>query len=296
MREEEKNTSQKSKFQRILKKRWTLPAIYISSAAIILAAAFWAQNSTEQTTDNGNKERSAETGKSASEPSLEVNAKLENIKMPVADESATVIKKEFYDKNADKDAQAAALIHYNNRYEPNKGIDIAAKDGKEFDVLASLSGYVTKVEEDSLNGNLVEVEHDNGVVTRYQSIKDIQVKAGDQVKQGDKIASAAQSLINEEAGTHVHFEIRKDGVAVNPISYIEKQVTSIESETPASSTEKDAEAIEESKKSGTAEEAQEDSSQTEEPAADDAEKTEDPASGSDSSDTPDPNAGETDEN
>lgn len=295
MREEEKNTSQKSKFQRILKKRWTLPAIYISSAAIILAAAFWAQNSTEQTTDNGNKEKAAETGKSANEPALEVNAKLENIKMPVADESATVIKKEFYDKNADKDAQAAALIYYNNRYEPNKGIDISAKNGKEFEVLASLSGYVTKVEEDSLNGNLVEVEHENGVVTRYQSIKDIQVKAGDQVKQGDTIASAAQSLINEEAGTHVHFEIRKDGVPVNPIAYIEKQVTSIviAEKTAASSEE---EATDESKKTESAPEGQEDGTQTKEPAADDADQKEDPASGSDSTDEPDTNAGDTDEN
>ena len=48
-----------------------------------------------------------------------------------------------------KKEQEAALVFYNNRYEPNKGIDIAVKDGKPFDVVASLSGNVTKIQEDS---------------------------------------------------------------------------------------------------------------------------------------------------
>ena len=67
-----------------------------------------------------------------------------------------------------------------------------------------------------LLGNVIEIEHDKGIVTQYQSVKDVKVKVGEQVKQGQAIAMAGQSLFNEEAGTHVHFEIRKDGVAVNP--------------------------------------------------------------------------------
>lgn len=243
MREEEKNTSQKSRFQRILKKRWTMPAIYLASAAIILSAAFWYQNSDNQTAENGKDKETAETAKDFNQPSVEVNSKLESIKMPVADASATVIKKNFYDKNADKAEQEAALVYYNNRYEPNKGIDVAARDNKAFDVVASISGEVTKVEDDSLNGNLVEVEHEDGVVTRYQSIQDIEVKVGDKVKQGEKLAVAGQSLINEDAGVHVHFEIRKDGVAVNPIEFMDKQLTSIPSDTKAESNDSDKGAV-----------------------------------------------------
>ncbi|MEC2055400.1 M23 family metallopeptidase [Peribacillus psychrosaccharolyticus] len=243
MREEEKNTSQKSRFQRILKKRWTMPAIYLASAAIILSAVFWYQNSDNQTAENGKDKETAETAKDFNQPSVEVNSKLESIKMPVADASATVIKKNFYDKNADKAEQEAALVYYNNRYEPNKGIDVAARDNKAFDVVASISGEVTKVEDDSLNGNLVEVEHEDGVVTRYQSIQDIEVKVGDKVKQGEKLAVAGQSLINEDAGVHVHFEIRKDGVAVNPIEFMDKQLTSIPSDTKAESNDSDKGAV-----------------------------------------------------
>lgn len=243
MREEEKNTSQKSRFQRILKKRWTMPAIYLASAAIILSAVLWYQNSDNQTAENGKDKETAETAKDFNQPSVEVNSKLESIKMPVADASATVIKKNFYDKNADKAEQEAALVYYNNRYEPNKGIDVAARDNKAFDVVASISGEVTKVEDDSLNGNLVEVEHEDGVVTRYQSIQDIEVKVGDKVKQGEKLAVAGQSLINEDAGVHVHFEIRKDGVAVNPIDFMDKQLTSIPSDTKAESNDSDKGAV-----------------------------------------------------
>ncbi|TDL87360.1 M23 family metallopeptidase [Vibrio vulnificus] len=230
MREEEKKPT--STIRRILKQRWALSAIYIASAAIILAAAFLLQNSFDDSAKDG-KEESAETGKNYGEPSVEVNSNLETIKMPVADADKSVIKKQFYDVNADEKAQEEALVFYNNRYEQNKGIDIAMEDGKSFNVKASLSGNVTKVQDDALLGNLVEVEHEDGVVTRYQSVKDIKVAVGDKVKQGQAIATAGKSQINEEAGVHVHFEIRKDNIALNPLDFVDKQASAIQSATEA---------------------------------------------------------------
>ncbi|MED3892075.1 peptidoglycan DD-metalloendopeptidase family protein [Peribacillus frigoritolerans] len=230
MREEEKKPT--STIRRILKQRWALSAIYIASAALILAAAFLLQNSFNDSAKDG-KEESAETGKNYGEPSVEVNSNLETIKMPVADADKSVIKKQFYDVNADEKAQEEALVFYNNRYEQNKGIDIAMEDGKSFDVKASLSGNVTKVQDDALLGNLVEVEHEDGVVTRYQSVKDIKVAVGDKVKQGQAIATAGKSQINEEAGVHVHFEIRKDNIALNPLDFVDKQASAIQSATEA---------------------------------------------------------------
>ncbi|MGE7684808.1 peptidoglycan DD-metalloendopeptidase family protein [Peribacillus simplex] len=234
MREEEKKPT--STIRRILKQRWALSAIYIASAAIILAAAFLLQNSFDDSAKDG-KEESAETGKNYGEPSVEVNSNLETIKMPVADADKTVIKKQFYDVNADEKAQEEALVFYNNRYEQNKGIDIAMEDGKSFDVKASLSGNVTKVQDDALLGNLVEVEHEDGVVTRYQSVKDIKVAVGDKVKQGQAIATAGKSQINEEAGVHVHFEIRKDNIALNPLDFVDKQASAIQSATETEGSE-----------------------------------------------------------
>ncbi|MBA9027860.1 MULTISPECIES: M23 family metallopeptidase [Bacillaceae] len=235
MREEEnKPTSKKSIIRRILNKRWALPAIYIASAALILAGAIWAQNSFNDSADKTpDKEEAAGIGNNMEEPAVEVNSHLEIINMPVTDSQLAVIKKEFYDKDADKEKRAAALVFYNNRVMQNKGLDIAAKDGGAFDVVASLSGKVSKVKEDSLLGNEVEIEHENGVITRYQSITDITVEVGDKVKQGAVIAKAGRSLLNEEAGTHVHFEIRQNDVALNPNAVFGSQLTSLETKDEA---------------------------------------------------------------
>ena len=75
---------------------------------------------------------------------------------------------------------------------------------------------------------MIEIEHENGIVTRYQSVKDMKVKVGDKVKQGQALATAGKSLINEEAGVHVHFEIRKDGIPVNPEDYLDKPLSTLQ--------------------------------------------------------------------
>ncbi|MFE8701826.1 peptidoglycan DD-metalloendopeptidase family protein [Cytobacillus sp. FJAT-54145] len=230
MREEEKKrSSQDSSMKRFFKKRWAFPAIYIASAAIILTAVLWYQNSNSATdSDQYDYEATDIAGKKYNEPAVEVNRSLENFVMPVADPNSVVIHKQFYDYEGTTEEQEAALVFYNNSYHPNTGIDITMENGEAFEVVAALSGTVTKVEEDSLLGNVIEIEHDKGIVTQYQSIKDMSVKVGDQVEQGQALATAGESLYNEEAGVHVHFEIRKDGVPVNPIDFFNKPLSSLQ--------------------------------------------------------------------
>ncbi|MEH7334246.1 M23 family metallopeptidase [Neobacillus drentensis] len=231
MREEEnKRSSQSSSAKRFFKKRWVFPAIYIASAAIILTGVLWYQASGSKT-DKYDYKSTDIAGKKNQAPAVEVNKALENFKMPVAMENAPVIKTKFYDFNAKPEDQEAALVYYDNTYNQSTGVDITVKNGEAFDVLASLSGTVTRVEEDAVLGNVIEIEHDNGVVTQYQSVKDIKVKVGDEVKQGQVLAKAGQSLFNEKAGTHVHFEIRKDGVAVNPTNYFNKSLSALQEDT-----------------------------------------------------------------
>jgi stage II sporulation protein Q len=238
MREEEnKRSSQQSSFKRFMKKRWVFPAIYIASAAIILTAVLWYQTG-NSATDKYSYKSTDLSGKKFNQPSVEVNKAVENFKMPLANAASAVIKMGFYDFNAKTADQEAALVFYNNTYQPNTGVDITMKDGQAFDVTASLSGKVTRVEEDSVLGNVIEIEHDKGIVTQYQSVKDIKVKVGDTVKQGDVIAKAGQSSFNEKAGTHVHFEIRKDGVAVNPSSYFDKPLSALQTAATEESSKK----------------------------------------------------------
>ncbi|WP_040207078.1 M23 family metallopeptidase [Neobacillus jeddahensis] len=226
MREEEnKRSSQSSSIKRFFKKRWVFPAIYIASAAIILTGVLWYQASSSDT-DKYDYKSTDIAGKNDT-PAVEVNKPLENFKMPVKSADDAVVKTKFYDFQGKAEDQEAALVFYNNRYEPNQGIDITTKKDESFDVTASLSGTVTRVEEDATLGNVIEIEHDKGIVTQYQSVKDIKVKVGEEVKQNQVIAKAGQSLFNEKAGTHVHFEIRKDGVAVNPTEYFEKSLDAL---------------------------------------------------------------------
>ncbi|WP_312470481.1 M23 family metallopeptidase [Neobacillus sp.] len=228
MREEEnKRSSQSSSVKRFFKKRWVFPAIYIASAAIILTGVLWYQASSSNT-DKYDYKSTDLTGKKNQPKAVEVNKTMENFKMPVAKADEAVVKMKFYDFQGKAEDQEAALVFYNNTYVQNMGVDLAMKNGEAFDVTASLSGTVTRVEDDAVLGNVIEIEHDKGIVTQYQSVKDIKVKVGEQVKQGKVIAKAGQSLFNEKAGIHVHFEIRKDGVAVNPTSYFEKSLSTLQ--------------------------------------------------------------------
>lgn len=229
MREEEKRSSQDKSKVRFFKKRWVYPTVYIASAAIILTGVLWYQNSGGAGSDQIEYKATDMPGKKMNDqPAVEVNRAMENFVMPVTNEDDAVIQMQFYDNDSKAEEQEAALVFYDNTYHPNTGIDIASKDGKEFDVVASLSGTVTKVMEDRLLGNVIEIEHDKGIVTQYQSVKDYQVKVGDQVEQGQVIATSGTSVINEKAGNHVHFEIRKENVPVNPHEYFNKSLSSLQ--------------------------------------------------------------------
>ncbi|WP_078378641.1 M23 family metallopeptidase [Sutcliffiella halmapala] len=227
MREEEKKrTSQNSNWQRLMKKRWVFPAIYLASAALILTAVLMFQAGNQEVDPIDETEGQGPTTSYNDEDAVEVNRPLENFKMPVTDVNSVVVKKQFWDADASEEEQEASFVYFNGIYQPNTGIDIAMKNEETFDVVAALSGTVTRAEEDSLLGNIVEIDHSDGVKTVYQALSDVTVKPGDVVEQGQKIAKAGTSEMNKEL-VHVHFEIRKDSVAVNPIEYFNKPVTAL---------------------------------------------------------------------
>ena len=229
MREEEKKQASLKKF---FKKRWVFPAVYIASAALILTGVLWFQNSsTENATESDRFGYEATPGENQfNEPAEEVARSMENIVLPLSEKDRTnvVFKTKFYEDTANAEDQEAAIVVYQNQYHPNTGIDVAVKDSEAFDVMAALSGTVTKVQEDALLGNVIEIEHDDNIVTRYSSVKDMKVTMGDKVEQGQALATAGKSLFNEEAGVHVHFEIRKDGVPVNPEDYLNKPFSELQ--------------------------------------------------------------------
>jgi stage II sporulation protein Q len=236
MREEEKkqpSPMKKLSLRSAFRKRWVFPAIYLASAALILTGVLWFQSKDDNEIVENDYEQNYDmpgTSYNDKEPAVPVNEAVERFAVPVLEPNAIEIQKPFYDLKASKEEQEAALVFYNNTYHQNKGIDIITKDGKSFDVTASLSGTVTKAEKDPIFGYVVEIEHDEGVVTVYQSLTNLKVKAGDTVKQGEVIGKAGQSQFNQEAGIHAHFEIRKDGKAVNPVDYFDQPLTALTEE------------------------------------------------------------------
>jgi murein DD-endopeptidase MepM/ murein hydrolase activator NlpD len=98
----------------------------------------------------------------------------------------------------------------------HKGMDFAGKEGSE--VVAVAAGVVTWAGERYGYGELVEIHHGKGLVTRYGHNKKILVEIGDRIKQGQIIATMGSS--GRSTGPHVHFEVVKNGKAVNPTKYI----------------------------------------------------------------------------
>ncbi|MCU9613289.1 M23 family metallopeptidase [Caldibacillus lycopersici] len=230
MREEEKKQpSRKIGIQKFFKKRWVYPAIYIGAAAIILTSFLWFQGrGTDDAEENQFGYQNNPGNQIGGEDALEVNSPVENFKWPVANADDVEVKTPFYDAAASEEEQEAALLSYENSFQPNTGIAVVAKNGETFDVLAALSGTVKAVEQDTVLGNVVIVEHSEGIETRYQSLDDVQVTVGDQVKQGQVLGKAGKSLLNQEAGVHLQFEIRKDDVPVNPLAFFEKSLTTLQ--------------------------------------------------------------------
>ncbi len=103
----------------------------------------------------------------------------------------------------------------------HKGIDFEANTGDP--VLAVGDGVVTYSGERSGYGNVVEVDHGNGYVTRYAHNSRLMVQVGDLVRGGHEIAKAGST--GRSTGTHVHFEVWENGVVVNPMQFLGGQPT-----------------------------------------------------------------------
>ncbi|WP_414673953.1 M23 family metallopeptidase [Marinobacter sp. UBA3607] len=98
------------------------------------------------------------------------------------------------------------------------GVDLAGKDGS--DIIAVASGVVTWAGERYGYGNLVEVDHGDGLVTRYAHAKTVKVKIGDVVQKGQVVALMGST--GRSTGPHVHFEVIRNGKTEDPVKYIQR--------------------------------------------------------------------------
>jgi murein DD-endopeptidase MepM/ murein hydrolase activator NlpD len=102
------------------------------------------------------------------------------------------------------------------RKEMHKGIDFAGKMGGE--VIAVAKGVVTYAGKKYGYGQVIDIAHGNGYITRYGHNSKLLVSVGDTVEKGFQIAEIGSS--GRSTGPHVHFEVLKNGRQVNPTKFI----------------------------------------------------------------------------
>ncbi len=107
---------------------------------------------------------------------------------------------------------------FNGRRTWHDGVDLAGKEGS--DIIAVAAGVVTWADERYGYGNLVEIDHGDGLVTRYAHAKAVKVKVGDVVQKGQVVALMGST--GRSTGPHVHFEVLRNGKSQNPEHYIQR--------------------------------------------------------------------------
>jgi len=98
----------------------------------------------------------------------------------------------------------------------HEGLDFAAPSGTP--ILAAGPGVVAFAGRHPAYGNQVDIDHGDGLMTRYAHARKLFVKAGDIVHQGDKIAEVGST--GRSTGPHLHFEVRIDGVPHDPMKFL----------------------------------------------------------------------------
>lgn len=110
------------------------------------------------------------------------------------------------------------------RYDPftgnsavHAGIDMAGAHGAP--IYAAADGVVTTAGRRGAYGNCIDLNHGKGIETRYGHLSEITVAPGTRVRQGDVIGKMGST--GRSTGTHLHYEVRVDGRAVNPRPFLE---------------------------------------------------------------------------
>jgi murein DD-endopeptidase MepM/ murein hydrolase activator NlpD len=98
----------------------------------------------------------------------------------------------------------------------HKGLDFAGPQGTK--VISVAAGLVTFAGERSGYGQMIEINHGNGLATRYCHNEQLMVKQGDMVRKGQELALMGST--GRSTGPHLHFEVLKNGTQVDPLRFI----------------------------------------------------------------------------
>lgn len=205
--------------KRLRLKRWAVTSIYIFAISLVTLSLMYVSR-TLNTSKEGDTLSYVFKGFINDEVPV-ISYTNETIIKPF-DSETVEINKNFYDRASDNDTQENSLIYYQNTYMPNTGI--LYSNNEEFEVKAVLDGNVTNVLEDEILGTMIEITHSNSLVTKYYSLKDVNVIIGSSVKQGDIIAKSGKNNISSDSENMLLFEVINNGVNLNPENFYQMTI------------------------------------------------------------------------
>ena len=98
----------------------------------------------------------------------------------------------------------------------HEGLDISNRVGSL--IVAPADGIVSDMGNDQVHGRILVISHGFGMTSRYSHLDKFLVKVGQKVKRGEKVAEVG--LTGKTTGPHLHYEVRLNGIQVNPMRYI----------------------------------------------------------------------------
>jgi len=98
----------------------------------------------------------------------------------------------------------------------HEGLDISNRVGTP--VVATAEGIISDTGNDVVHGRILVISHGFGMTTRYSHLSKVMVQVGQKVKRGDKVAEVGTT--GRTTGPHLHYEVRLNGIPVNPMRYV----------------------------------------------------------------------------
>lgn len=191
--------------------------------------AFWMSNR-ENNIETDDPSTQSETKLETTTEDIAVNTPVTNVPDDREDESVAVQKQSVYfafplENGTVRSFSNGELVKNNttNDWRTHTGVDLKGVEGDP--VKAICSGTVISYREDALWGTVITIDHGNGITAQYSGLeKGSTLQSGDSVAINDTVGKLSTIPLERAEGVHLHLEIHKDGVAVDPENYLGKRI------------------------------------------------------------------------
>ena len=204
-------------------KSFVFPVLYISLIFTVIIGLYFTSKILKQSDNNSLKDIKY-VSNTILDNTIPVISVDDTIVSPYTGDNVKIARY-FYNLEDDVDRQKESIIYYNDTYMQSSGVDYTSENS--FDIISILEGVVIDIKEDELLGKIVEIKHNNELVSSYAGLSEINVSKGENITKEMKIGKSGSNKINESLGNHLHFEIYKNGINIDPLKVIGKKIGDI---------------------------------------------------------------------